>query len=169
MTPFTIFGKRKDKEDNVSILKREDTIKPPETMDGPQGRGPRLVVVGDGKTFSQELISYSIEMARRLGSCIVALNAAPIGEDLPVKSIERHRLMEEFEKECRDAASPFIKKGKEGGIEVEHVVKFLPREAALQEIKEQYPDMEFVISDSEKDYVPSKGEKHRGICVYSIV
>lgn len=61
---------------------------------------PRLLVVGNGNMFSPCVVDYSIDMAKRLEYQIVALNAAPIGDELPVKSLERKRLRDEFLTEC---------------------------------------------------------------------
>ncbi len=57
-------------------------------------------MVGNGNMFSPCVVDYSIDMAKRLEYQIVALNAAPIGDELPVKSLERKRLRDEFLTEC---------------------------------------------------------------------
>jgi len=158
------FTETNTQEDAVNLLEETQNL-----ADAP----PKLLVVGQGNSFTSDVVDYAIDMAKRLGYSIVALNAVPIGDDLPVKSIERKRLRDEFKQECEKAAASFKQKATEAGIEFSHVVKFLDKDDALEEIKREIPSIEFVISASEKEYVCPKDEQRvpnrPGVCVYSIV
>ncbi len=181
---FDIF-KKKANEAKEEIIKYQEAVAFAE--EGEHGEAKRrmkkdtslgdvksiLLVVGNGNSFGKDVIEYSIEMAKKFNYKIVALNAAPIGDDLPVKSNERRKLREEFMEKCNLSAENFRDLAEKQGIELEHVVKFLNKDDALEEIKREIPGIEFVISDKERDFVPCTSEnrasKRPSVCVYSMV
>ncbi len=166
MALFGFFGKKNKKKPDKPFEEETGFL---DAFGEEESSRSYLLVVGNGKVFSKYLIEYSVEMAKRLNYSIMALNAAPIGEELPVKSMERRKLMEEFEKECRESASVFKKRAEEEGIDFIHVIKFMEKDTALDEMKREYPEIEFVISDSEKDYITEEEENSRSrVCVYSV-
>ena len=134
---------------------------------------PKLLVIGHGNTFSSTVIEYSIDMAKRLGYEIVALNTASIGDGLPVKSLERKKLRQEFLDACEKNIQGFKNRVKKEGLNFSHKVKFLDKEDALEEIKNEIQGIEFVISDTERDFVVAQDENREkqrpAVCVYSMV
>ncbi len=166
MAIFGLVTKKNKKQEREKPFDREERV--PFSQKEEKHFPSYIVVVGDGRRFSKDLMHYSVEMAKRLHYSIIALNAIPIGEELPVRGMERRRLIEKFEGECREEAIPFQKLASEHGIGFLHIVKFTEKEIALEELKREHPEIEFVISDSEKECVIEEGSNMKKICVYSV-
>lgn len=135
----------------------------------------RLLVVGHGNDFSQEIIEYALEMASRLEyQEIIALNAAPIGfNSLETLDAEQRKLQKEFKESSEQNIKKFREAAQKAGIRLSQVIKFKDIEDALEEIKHEMPGIEFVISDLAETSNELRPEEHARpydhICVYSMV
>ncbi len=137
-------------------------------------RPGKLLVMGRESNFSREIIDYALEMAKRMSYEILALNTAPLScETFQLFSSSRNKLCNEFRTIAAENARAFQKEAEELGIPFHHVVKFSDPDEALEEIKKEYNDIEFVVSDSEEDQASNRVEdreraRHE-IFVYSVV
>lgn len=181
---FDIF-KKKAKKTKEEIIKYQEAIAFAEEGSHEEAKrvmeqsvplsdsSPVLLVVGNGSSFGKDVIEYSLDMAKKFNYKILALNAAPIGDDLPVKSDERRKLRDEFMEECSRSVASFKELAQKSGVEFQHVIKFANKDDALEEIKSEVLGIEFVISDSERDFVPCRSENREinrpSVCVYSMV
>ena len=144
------------------------------TDEGQEKTTAKLLVVGRESTFSREVIDYALEMAQRMSYEIVALNTAPLScETFKLFSSSRNKICQEFKKISEENAGVFRQAAERIGIPVTHVVKFSGPNEALEEMKKEYGDIEFVISEAQEDQLTSrvaKGERARqDIFVYTMV
>jgi hypothetical protein len=144
------------------------------TDEGEKKTTAKLLVVGRESTFSREVIDYALEMAQRMSYEIVALNTAPLScETFKLFSTSRSKICQEFQKISEENVGVFRQAAEKIGIPVSHVVKFCEANEALEEMKKEYGDIEFVISEAEEEQVTRRveeGERVRqDIFVYTMV
>ena len=134
----------------------------------------KLLVVGNESTFSQEVIDYALEMAHRMSYEILALNTAPLScETFKLFSSSRNKICQEFQEVSAENARAFQEKAEQRGISFSCVVKFREPDDALEEIKREFKDIEFVVSEVEETQVSNRPEERerprQGIFVYAMV
>jgi hypothetical protein len=134
----------------------------------------KLLVVGRESTFSREIIDYALEMAQRMSYEILALNSVALScETFNLFSLSSNKLCEEFRKISEENVRVFQQDAAKAGVSFSHVVKFVEPDEALEEIKREYKDIEFVISEAEEEHVTRRveeGERARqDIFVYTMV
>jgi hypothetical protein len=135
---------------------------------------PRLLVVGRESTFSREVIDYALEMAQRMSYEILALNTAPLScETFKIFPSSQKKLCEDFQSLSESNVMKFREKAAKAGLPFEHVVKFSEPDAALEEIKREYHDIEFVVSEEAERQIADRVEEgiraRKEIFVYSMV
>ena len=138
------------------------------TVDG------RLVVMGRESTFSDEVIDYALDMARRMSFEILALNSAPLSCDaFSLFSTSRSKLCREFQSISEKNALAFRKAAEAIGVPFVHVVKFDESEQALASVQGEYKNIEFVISDAQPqaatDRVAQRNRPRNEVLVYSMI
>lgn len=154
-------------EQALEALRRE----PPEAK-----HPPKLLVLTQGSQFPSEMREYALSMAKRLGYEIVALNTAPIKrEALEFLDRDFRRLRDEFQAEAERGFADFQAQAEEYGIPVEHWIKCMDKDEALEEIRKECSNIDFVVSDSEQAVHKSNRKQAENrlrpgseICVYSI-
>ena len=134
----------------------------------------KLLVVGRESTFSREIIDYALEMAQRMSYEILALNSVALScETFNLFSLSSKKLCQEFCEISEENVRVFKEEAEKTGIPFSHVVKFVEPDEALEEIKREYKDIEFVISEAEEEQVNRRveeGERVRqDIFVYTMV
>jgi hypothetical protein len=152
-------------EQALEMLRRE----PPQ-----QEHPPKLLVLTQGPQFPADMREYALNMAKRLGYEMIAMNTAPIKrEAVQFLDQEYQHLRDAFQSEAENGFAAFQAEAEEQGVHVEHLIKFLDKEEALEEIRSERSHIDFVISDSEEvQHKRKRTENHlrpgREICVYSI-
>ncbi|MCB2147832.1 MAG: hypothetical protein KQI81_15240 [Deltaproteobacteria bacterium] len=134
----------------------------------------RLVVMGRESTFSDEVIDYAIDMARRMSFEILALNSAPLSCDaFSLFSTSRSKLCQEFQSISEKNARAFRQSAEAIGVPFVHVVKFDEPEQALASVQSEYGSIEFVISDAQpqiaSDRVAESNRLRNEVLVYAMI
>lgn len=147
-----------------------ELIKEPEVEEKPA----RLLVVGKESDFSREIIDYALEMAQRMSYEIIALNTAPLSCDtFKLFSSSRDKVCQEFEEISEKNFSVFQEEAAKNSISLTHVVKFIETDDAIEDIRKELGDIDFVVSDYEEEGVASRAEDgqrlRQEMFVYSVV
>jgi hypothetical protein len=134
----------------------------------------RLLVVGRESTFSPEIIDYAVEMAQRMSYEILALNSVSLPrETFKLFSLSSNKLYQDFRKISEENVRLFREEAEKNGVAFSHVVKFIEPDDALEEIKKEYDDIEFVISEAEEEQINRRIDEseraRRDIFVYTMV
>lgn len=134
----------------------------------------RLVVMGNESMFSDEVVDYAIDMARRMSYEILALNSAPLSCDsFNLLSASQKKLCEEFQSLSETNAMAFRRQAEANGIPFTHVVKYDEPEAALATVQREYGHIEFVISEpqtpSTVNRVTESNRPRSEVLVYSMI
>jgi len=137
-------------------------------------RPPKLLVMGRESTFSREVIDYALEMAQRMSYEILALNTAPLScETFTIFSSSQKKLCQDFKTLAEENVKAFQEEATRIGIPFAHVVKFSEPDEALEEMKREYNDIEFVVSEAEEEQIANRAEEgiraRKEIFVYSMV
>jgi hypothetical protein len=163
-------GQRDDKRQEAEAVVAE----PPESGHAQTAIKGKLVVMGRESTFSNEVMEYAIDMARRMSFEILALNSAPLScASFSLFSTSRNKLCDEFQSISKDNALVFRQNAESNGIPFTHVVKFDEPEQALTSVQQEYEKIEFVISDSPHpstvDRVANTNRPRNEVLVYSMI
>lgn len=139
----------------------------------PEEQPGRLLVIGNGNTFSQRVIDYALEMAQRMSYDILALNVAPLpGEAVKLFAPSRNKI-EEFEEKSRENAQAFEAAARKMGIAFSHTVKFGDTDSVIQEVGKEYGPVEFIISEPSEEQEAERPENEnraeKQLYVYSMV
>ncbi len=133
-----------------------------------------LLVATHESRFSEDMISYALEMAKRMGYGIVAVNAANITHDVTeFFSTSHDRLFSEFKKSAVQNAQEFRSRAKAQGLEFDHSVQFSHMDLAIENITKECGEIVFIISEN-KESARARGvignEKRiaQRLCVYSM-
>lgn len=126
----------------------------PQLEDAPKTADPvvagKLLVVGHETMFSQTVIDYALDMARRMSYEIVALNAAPLScNAFKPFAASQKKLCDEFRQMSGEHVQGFKLAAEKMRIPFTHVVKFSEPEKALEMIQHEYNPIDFVITDEQ--------------------
>jgi len=144
------------------------------TEEEEQKTAAKLLVVGRESTFSREIIDYALEMAQRMSYEILALNTVALScETFKLFSLSSNKLCQEFREISEENVRVFREEAEKIGLSFSHAVKFIEPDEALEEMKREYKDIEFVISEAEEEQVTRRVEEgeraRRDIFVYTMV
>ncbi|MBW1752450.1 MAG: hypothetical protein JRI92_04725 [Deltaproteobacteria bacterium] len=148
---------------------REVLQEQPETMET-----AKLIVVGQEGTFSQEMIDYALDMAKRMSYEIVALNTAPFSCDtFKLFASSRDQLCTDFKELSTKNADVFQKEAVREGISFSHVIKFSEIDEAIESVCKEFGEVAFVVSASQEQQADSRieqGERlQQKLFVYTVV
>ena len=134
----------------------------------------RLVVMGHESMFSDEVVDYAVDMARRMSYEILALNSAPLPCDsFNLFSSSRNKLCQEFKSSSENHVAGFRTAAEAKGVPFVHVVKFDEPEQALASLQKEFDHIEFVIADAQPqtavDRVASSNRPKNELLVYSMI
>jgi hypothetical protein len=134
----------------------------------------KLLVVGHETRFSQTVMEYALDMAKRMSYEIVALNAAPLScNAFKPFAASQKKLCDEFQELSQEHAQNFKQAAEQMGIPFSHVVKFSEPEKALEMVQQDYNPIDFIITDEQpaaaEDRVSETQRPSRQVYVYSMI
>jgi hypothetical protein len=134
----------------------------------------KLLVVGHETMFSQQVIDYALDMAKRMSYEIVALNAAPLScNAFKPFAASQKKLCDEFQQLSAENAQNFKQAAEEISIPFTHVVKFSEPEKALEMVQQDFSQIDFIISDEQpaaaEDRIAETQRPNRQVYVYSMI
>ena len=128
----------------------------------------RLLVIGRESDFSSELIQYALEMSKRMSYEILALNAAGFNnESFKLFPAARKKVCQDFQEIAEKNAVLFRKAAQKENIPFFHVVKLSERDEAIAEIREEFGDIDYVVSVSEEE-PPQQKSRGRIVAYYPV-
>ena len=133
-----------------------------------------LVVASHDSRFSEDIVSYAIEMAQRMDYGIIAVNAANLTHDVTeFFSTSHEKLYKDFKETSIQNVEAFRKIAAEKGLKFAHTTKFSNIDHAIDEIVKECGQIEFIISENrESSQVRGVVENEKRIaqrlCVYSV-
>lgn len=151
-----------------------DSVHTPTQVAQTGNRPGKLLVIGNGPVFTEDIIDYAIEMAQRMSYEILALNTAPITcEGFSLFATSEKKNCQEFKEISEENIKSFHNQAEKQGIPFENIIKFKSIETAIEEVRKEYGEIEFVISRSEERQISEREENReksaKEIFVYSMI
>ncbi|MFZ5993388.1 MAG: hypothetical protein ACOYU4_00115 [Thermodesulfobacteriota bacterium] len=111
--------------------------------------GGRILVVGREYSFSDHLVDYATDMAKKMGRDITALNVTQ--SDLAFRFLPAYHqtVQEDFRLHAARSAERFRDKAAAKGVGFDHVVKFCDPDQAMQGICAEIGDVAYVLTEPE--------------------
>ena len=109
----------------------------------------KILVVGKEECFSDVLICYSLEMAKRLDFELMILNVT----DAPL-SLPEARKEEESARFLDDSQQNFIalqERAEQAGVSVKHLIEIGALDDVVHKLKTQFPGMRYVLTEPDPE------------------
>lgn len=129
---------------------------------------PRILVVGNGYTFSPPMVEYAVGLARRLGYEIVALSCAPT-RSRTLRGLgpsEKERFEEFRRKAAIRGVELMARRAAEEGVPFQHVVGRGSMGRCIRELEWEVSRLKFVLTEPEST---DKIGKETSVPVFSLV
>ncbi len=110
----------------------------------------KLLVIGDYSSFPSDLVSYSLEMAKRLSYDILAMNTSPVSEEQK----------QTFLLESGKSGEAFRQMAEDQGVRIQHIVKFTDVEQAIKEAQAENGKIAFVVSEGRTENQAAKRDEN---------
>ncbi len=137
-----------DYEETMMAISFAEAGAPQEALEVLRQRGNRkILVLGQGDTFTEPVMEYATLLAERLGYELIALSVGPIFPGKLLSPFAQYR-QEEFRRQAAAAAALLAQKAAPKNIRCSHVVKFGDVAAAVEEVHREFRRIELVITDS---------------------
>ena len=130
-----------------------------------------LLVVGRESSFSKAIIDYAIDLAERMSYGIVALNTAPLSCETFMLSSSRDQVCTDFDMLAEQHARSFREEAEKRNIPFTHVVKYFEYDEAIEELRQEIGEFEFVVSEEAHDSTTDRPEavENPRIFVFSLL
>jgi len=132
-----------------------------------------LLVVGNAGTFSQEIIDYALDMAKRMEYEILALSTSDLSCDtFSLFPDSKKQICEDFDAIAQENSKNFALQAKAVGIKFSHNVEYSDVQAAIDNINKKIGGISFVVDEQIGDRTEIEREESRlqnRLFVYSVV
>jgi hypothetical protein len=166
----TLFGKKKDEEEEVSVESRKaSTIREKlesygeavafaeeglheearEIIHPVITEKIKVMVVGNEDSFSPQVVEYAVGFAERMSCEIIALNVSPVSTESSSVEAFREELREKFKTRSEENVAGFRDACGDKEIDFTHLVKFGEVEDCIKEACEELRRVEFVVTEPE--------------------
>lgn len=111
----------------------------------------KVLVVGNGDSFGNPVVDYTVGLAERMGYDIIALNVNPPPAHFS-KVLGSHGdrlLYEAFKSKCEQGVVAFRAACQDKGVALTHLVKLGDVDACVKQVHEEVRRVEFVITEPE--------------------
>jgi hypothetical protein len=174
-TKLRIFNKKVDDyQEAITFSEAGIRNQNQETLTCAENNGRNVVVATHESRFSDDMMSYALEMAGRMNYGIIAVNAANITHDLTEFFSTTHdKLFTDFKETSARNAEAFRAKALDQGLKFAHTVHFSDMDHAIAAVAKECGEIEFIISEN-KEPARARGvvgnEKRiaQRLCVYSM-
>ncbi len=109
----------------------------------------RILVVGREYSFSDHLMAYATNMAKRMRRDIVALNVTASDVGFTFLSAYHKTVKEDFQRHAAENAEVFKKKAAAEGVEFEHVIRFGDPDRAIRSLCEEIGKITYALAEPE--------------------
>jgi glutaredoxin 2 len=136
--------------------------------------GRNIVVVSNEIRFPDEMMTYALEMAKRLDYGVIAVNAANITHEVTdFFSTTHDKLFTEFKETATQNVETFRKKADDLGLKFSHTVQSSNIDHAIENISKECGQIELVISENResvlgRDILIDENRVAQRLCVYSV-
>ncbi|WP_035236523.1 universal stress protein [Desulfobacter vibrioformis] len=137
-------------------------------------QGKNVVVATLESRFSDEMVDYALDMAKRMDYGIIAVNAANLTHDVTsFFSTSQEELFADFKDEAGKNVVPFKEKAAELGLKFAHTTSQADVDHAISDITKECGHIEFIISENKSPVATRAAAVNQNriaqrLCVYSV-
>lgn len=167
-----LFGKKK-KEEGITLAKRKNTAMQDAAvaatfaeagehdtarsmLDDTAGRDT-ILVLGREDRFSETLVAYAVDMAKRLDYKLLAVNITDA--PLSLAADKRDQATALFEKNCIDNSASLVEKAAAENIQLSHHMEVGRQDEIVEKLHARYPGMRYVLTEPDPDAVKRAQDK----------
>lgn len=174
------FGKKHGNTENAIMfsqpcVKDEDGVEQCTcTMSCRTNQGKNLVVASLESRFSDDMVEYALDMAKRMDYGIIAVNAANLTHDVTsFFSTTQEELYADFKDTAGKNVVSFKEKAAELGLKFAHTTSQADVDHAISDITNECGQIEFIISENKspvavRDAAVNQNRIAQRLCVYSV-
>nr|WP_320016036.1 hypothetical protein [uncultured Desulfobacter sp.] len=139
-----------------------------------ENEGKNLVVATLESRFSDDMVEYALDMAKRMNYGIIAVNAANLTHDVTsFFSTSQEELYADFKDTTAKNVMPFEEKAAELGLKFAHTTSQADVDHAIADITKECGHIEFIISENKspaeiRDAAVNQHRIAQRLCVYSV-
>lgn len=139
-----------------------------------ENEGKNLVVATLESRFSDDMVEYALDMAKRMDYGIIAVNAANLSHDVTsFFSTTHEELYADFKETAAKNVAPFEAKAAELGLKFAHTTSQANVDHAISDITKECGHIEFIISENKnpaeiRDTAVNRNRIAQRLCVYSV-
>lgn len=139
-----------------------------------ENQGKNLVVATLESRFSDDMVEYALDMAKRMDYGIIAVNAANLTHDVTsFFSTPQEELYADFKDTAGRNVVPFQEKAAELGLKFAHTTSQADVDHAISDITKECGHIEFIISENKRpaairDAAVNQNRIAQRLCVYSV-
>jgi hypothetical protein len=108
-----------------------------------------ILVVGSEESFSEILVNYSFDMAKRLDFELVMLNVTDAPLALPEGRREEAKTL--FQNESNQNFTALKERAEHAGVPVSHLVEIGQLDDVVHKLQTQFPGMRYVLTEPDPD------------------
>ncbi|MFZ5758146.1 MAG: hypothetical protein ACOY32_00765 [Thermodesulfobacteriota bacterium] len=112
------------------------------------GTSRKILVIGQGNTFSANLTHAAVDIARRFDCAILALNVTDA--PLALAQGERDSAAAAFARSCAANVGKLEEKAGQAGIAFIHLVEIGKKKDIVEKIHAGHPDIRYILTEAEK-------------------
>lgn len=116
----------------------------------------KMLIVGRGDSFSEDLITYSLDMAKRLDFGVVALSVTDAPLSLP--AAQREEAAESFRRQSLEMAGHLKERAEQMGVDFSHHILIGHEDEAVEKLHAEYSNMRYVLTEPD----PEVAQKAKG-------
>jgi len=139
-----------------------------------ENEGKNLVVATLESRFSDDMVAYALDMAKRMDYGIIAINAANLTHDVTsFFSTTQEELYADFKDTAAKNVTAFEAKATELGLKFAHTTSQADVDHAIADITKECGQIEFIISENKRpaairDTAVNQNRIAQRLCVYSV-
>lgn len=124
-----------------------------------------ILAIGCEDNFSEALVDYSLDMAKRLGFELVALNVTDAPFSLPVA--KREDAIEFFKQSSAKNVSALKERAEKDGVTFNHIIEIGNQDVTIDTLHAKYPGMRYVLTEPDPE-VAKKSNGKADIPVFAL-
>jgi hypothetical protein len=139
-----------------------------------ENEGKNLVVATLESRFSDDMVEYALDMAKRMDYGIIAVNAANLTHDVTsFFSTTQEELYADFKETAAKNVAPFEAQAEKLGLKFAHTTSQANVDHAIDDITKECGHIEFIISENKRpaairDAAVNQNRIAQRLCVYSV-
>ncbi|HKL01268.1 MAG TPA: response regulator [Desulfotignum sp.] len=148
---MTLFHKSKKKsvKANDPMADTRDQAQKKQAAASADNACPNIAVATYESLFPEAMVSYTLEMAKRMGCGIIAVNCANLTHDVTDFFSNAHDVaFDEFKKNADRNAQDFRTKALSQGLTFAHVVHYSDIDTAIAAVIKEYAKPEYIITEN---------------------